>query len=93
MLFYSQLYDLLPDIVPVAPGMFDELPKLDTMAWELEQSRLHPTCRKGTGQRIDEVLGAFSEGRSSFIDDDSSVFVTSSSKSSRDHKTVQPSVP
>ncbi|KAH9970149.1 hypothetical protein BJV74DRAFT_799299 [Russula compacta] len=57
---------------PVATGMFDELHKLNTMAWELEQSWLHPTCNQDTRQRINEALGAFNEGQSLFINQDTS---------------------
>lgn len=47
--------------------------KLDIMAWELEQSRFHPACNPHTRQTIESTLETFSERRSSFIDDDTSL--------------------
>ncbi|KAH9970150.1 hypothetical protein BJV74DRAFT_990569 [Russula compacta] len=64
--------NLLPKSAPVAPRIFDELYKLDIMAWELEQSRFHPACNWHTKQAIEEALGTFTKRRSSFVDDDAS---------------------
>ncbi|KAH9970167.1 hypothetical protein BJV74DRAFT_867453 [Russula compacta] len=70
---YSELYHSLPNSAPVAPRIFDELHELDSMAWELEHSRLHPACNWKTLATINQALKTFTERRRSFIDDDASL--------------------
>jgi hypothetical protein len=72
-MFRSHLDDSLPRSVPVAPGIFDALHKLDSLAWELEYSQFHPACNPGTVETIKRALKTFAEGRSSFIDNGASL--------------------
>ena len=73
LMFYSQLYHLLPNSAPVSPRIFDELHKLDSMAWELEQSLFHPASNWDAIRTIERALETFTERRSSFIDDHASL--------------------